>query len=91
MLVGTNDLSAAQAKGTQKTLDDLLYLLNYATTNLDAKIRHNASGMILLIGSDGSYFLAPNAKIRAGGYFYLLDLTAKGTKNALNGPIPLPL
>ena len=39
----------------EKTYADTLWLLNYATAHLNAKIRYTASNMILHIHSDASY------------------------------------
>jgi hypothetical protein len=87
MLVALGDLASAQTKGTQKTLDAVTWLLNYAATHPDATIRYHASGMILHVHSDGSYLSAPKARSRAGGHFFLSDAQLDPAKCKPNGPI----
>jgi hypothetical protein len=53
------------------TADKVIKLLNYCSTNLEAKLRYHASNMILNVHSDASYLSECEAKSRAGGFFYL--------------------
>ena len=71
MLVTLGTLAAAQTKGTQATAEACVQLLDYAATHPSAIIRYHASDMILRIHSDASYLSEPQARSRAGGYFYL--------------------
>jgi len=71
MLVTLGSLAAAQAEGTQATLDACTQLLNYAATHPEAVLRYEASDMILNIHSDASYLSETKARSRAGGYFFL--------------------
>jgi hypothetical protein len=73
MLVALGTLAAAQSEGTTATTKACTHLLNYAATHPDAKIRFQASDMILHIHSDASYLSETKARSRAGGYFYLSD------------------
>ena len=66
MLTALSSIAAQQTKGTEKTYNDTLWLLNYAATHPNAKIRYTASDVILYIHSDASYFSEPRARIRAG-------------------------
>ena len=75
MLVAIGSIAAAQSKGTEATLDACIQLLNYATTHPNATIRYTKSDMILIGHSDASYLSESFARSRAGGYFYLGDLT----------------
>ena len=85
-------LTAQQSKGTEKTYADTLWILNYAATHPNAKIRYTASDMILHIHSDASYLSKPQACSRAGGHYFLGDKrpdmsTPPTTRPCLNGPI----
>ena len=71
MLVTLSKLSNMQAKPTQLTLKLIQHLLDYCTTNPNAKIRYTPSDMILKILSDASYLSEPQARSRSGGHFYL--------------------
>jgi len=73
MLVALGTLAAAQAEGTQATVEVCTQLLNYAATYPDAVLRFSASKMVLHIHSDASYLSETKARSRAGGYFYLSD------------------
>ena len=59
MLTALGSIAAQQSKGTEKTYADTLWLLNYAATHLNTKIRYKASDMILYIHSDASYLSEP--------------------------------
>ena len=65
-------------------------LMDYLFANPDAKNRYHASDMKLYIDSDAAYLVAPKAKSRIAGYFYLSDKYIEGSGNPnpkLNGPI----
>lgn len=85
MLMALNDIAAAQANGTQHTLDACTKLLNYAATHPDAAITYHKSKMILHTHSDASYLSAPKARSRAGGYHYLGNGNIDNP--TINGPI----
>ena len=59
MLTGIGSIATQQSKGTEKTYADTLWLLNYATTHPNTKIRYTASHMIIYIHSDASYLSEP--------------------------------
>ena len=46
MLVALGDLASEQTQGTQKTLDAIIQLLNYAATHPNATIRCRKSDMV---------------------------------------------
>ena len=71
------------SKGTTATMKAVTYFLNYAASNPNAKIIYRASDMILRVNSDAAYLVCPNARSRAGGYYFLSNTT--GT--TFNGPI----
>ena len=55
MLTALGSIATQQSKGTEKIYADTLWLLNYAATHPNSKIRYTASNMILHIHSDASY------------------------------------
>ena len=71
MLTALGYIAAQQSKGTEKTYADTLWLLNYAATHPNDKIRYTASYMILYIHSDASYLSEPRACSRAGRHYFL--------------------
>ena len=81
-----------QAKGTELTYTNTLWLLNYTATHPDATISYTASDMILHIHSDASYLSEPCARSRAGGHYFLGNIFPDMSKPPttcplLNGPI----
>ena len=85
MLHILSTLASAQPIGTQATIEIMTYFLNYASSHPDAKLRYNASDMILMIESDAAYVTEPKARSRAGGHHYLGNGPLKPP--ILNGPI----
>ena len=85
-----NEIAATQASPTTKTKDATIMLMDYLYTHPQAKIRYTASDMQLYVDSDAAYLVAPKAKSRIGGYFYLSN-TYKPEDTSpsptLNGPI----
>ena len=71
MVTALGYIAAQQAKGTEKTYADTLWLLNYAVTHPNAKIRYTSSDMILHIHSNASYLSEPRTRSRAGGNYFL--------------------
>ena len=59
MLAALGSISMQQVKGTEKTYANTIWLLNYAATHPNSKIRYTASNMILHIHNDASYFSEP--------------------------------
>jgi hypothetical protein len=87
MLVALGTLAAAQTKGTEKTMEALVQLLDYAATHPDAAIRFHKSDMTLYVHSDASYLSEPKARSRVGGYFYLGDTNEPPDNPRPNGAI----
>ena len=75
-----------QAHSTENTKQKGELLLNYLATNSKAKIQYYASYMILHVDSNAAYLVAPNAKSRITGYYYLSDLPSK-KHNKINGAV----
>ena len=81
MLHALNDI--ASAKNSKETLAAVKYFLNYVASNPNARIKYRASDMILQLNSDAAYLVCPEARSRAGGYFFL----GNKDRNLFNGPI----
>jgi hypothetical protein len=86
LIMPINVLASEQSNVTEITADKVIKLLNYCKTHPETKIRYHASEMILHIHSDASYLSENEAKIRAGGFFYMGSST-KTDKKLTNGPI----
>jgi hypothetical protein len=84
LIMPINVLASEQSNATQVTADKVKKLLNYCNTHPETKIRYHASDMILHTHSDASYLSENEAKIRAGGFFYMGN-TTKNDKKLTNG------
>jgi hypothetical protein len=71
VLMALNDLATEQTAATEKTKTTAGQLLDYLATHPDAKIRFQASDMILHIHSDAPYMFVSKARSILGGLFYL--------------------
>ena len=87
MLYVLNDLATQQLTATQRTMEALDRLLDYAASNPTALLRFHPSEMQLLVHSDGSYLSAPEACSRAGGYYYLTTRTSQPADAPYNGAV----
>ena len=86
ILPALSEISALQANPTEATKEKATMLLNYLSTHPNAKIRYYASDMILHVESDAAYLIAPNAKSRIAGYYYMGNLPSNVNKT-INGAI----
>ena len=57
MIAALGSIAAQQSKATQKTYDEVLWILNYAASHPGATIRYSASDIILHVHSNTSYLL----------------------------------
>ena len=83
MMVALKSITAEQANITQIMAKAVNQLLNYAATHSEAITRYHASGMILHIHSGASFLSEPEAKSRAGVYYYLSMASADPNKAPL--------
>ncbi len=83
MMHALNELCIAATKGTDATTKAPNHFLDYCATNPAAEFIYRRSDMILTINSDAAYLVAPKARSRAAGYFYLGNNDGK----LFNGPI----
>jgi hypothetical protein len=86
LIMPINVLAPEQSNATEITADKIIKLLNYCNTHPETKIRYHASDMILHIHSDASDLSENEAKIRAGGFFYMGN-TNKNDKKLTNRAI----
>ena len=87
-----NELGLSQSKPTENTKKKAEQLLDYLYTHKSATLRYNASDMQLHIDSDAAYLVAPGAKSRIAGYYYLSTKYTPTTaslepKPPLNSPV----
>ena len=61
MLVVLDTIVAQETRAIEKTYDEVIWLLNYASSNTDATIRYSASNIVLNTNSDASYLSNPKA------------------------------
>ena len=61
LLVAISTLSSSQAHGIEETPREMLQLLNYCATHMDAVIRYKQSDMVLEIHSDASCMSEPKS------------------------------
>ena len=73
MMHALNTLATQVTTGTQRTNQAIQHFLNYCASNPEATKLYKASDMILKIHSDAAYLVEPEARSRAGGFFYLGD------------------
>ena len=71
MLLALNAIATAQAHATTTTMEDIVWLLNYAATHPDDTLHYHASNMILHVTINASYLCEERACNRVGGLFLL--------------------
>ena len=59
ILTAPGYIAVQQEKGTEKTYDDTLWILNYAATHPNVTLGYTTSDMNLHIHSDASYLSKP--------------------------------
>jgi hypothetical protein len=80
-------IASQQSNPTEETNGCIHQFLDYMVTHPDAKICFCASDMVLNVHSDVSYLSAPQARSRAGGYFFLSSIPRDGHPIFINGAI----
>ena len=86
ILVALGSIAEQQSKATVQTLAAVKHLLDYVATHPDAAIRYNASDMQLHVDSDASYLSMPQARSRAGGFFFLSARNADPDSKTFSTP-----
>ncbi len=70
MLVVLNAIATQQASPTERTMDKVRQLLDYASSQEEAILTYHASNMVLAIHSDAGYLNEIKSRSRAGGHFF---------------------
>eukprot|EP00957_Ditylum_brightwellii_P053365 4044907-Ditylum_brightwellii.AAC.1 len=83
MLVAIGTITAVQSKFTEATAKVVEHLLYYCASHSNVTIRYTPSNMLSKVHSDALYLLVPEARSRAGGYFFL----GSETDDNMNGPL----
>ena len=71
IFMALNSLTEVQTKPTIETAKQIIQFINYIATHPDSITEYRKIGMILHIYLDASYISEPEARSRAGGYFFL--------------------
>jgi hypothetical protein len=71
MLVALNAIATQQASPTERTMDRVRQLMDYASSQEEAVLTYHASDMVLAIHSDAGYLNESKSRSRAGGHFFL--------------------
>ena len=82
-----SNITTQQSTSTVNTKKRIDQFLDYMWTHPDAKIRYQASDMILNVHSGVSYLSASHARSQASGYFFLGSIPVDGDPINLNGAI----
>ena len=75
-----NSIASDQAAPTEQTMRQTKHFLDYCWTHPDATIRYHASDMHLWVDSDVAYLVAPKARSRLAGHFFLSNKPTNPTK-----------
>ena len=73
MLVAFNAITTSQSHTITTTIQDIVWLLNYASTHPDATLHYHASNMILHVDRDVSYLCKECTCSWYGGFFLLAN------------------
>ena len=85
VLMALSTIASEQTKGTERTMEKALQVLDYLAAHPDAKVKFSASDMVMNIHSDASYLTEPNARSRACGHFFMGWLPQDNKPIKLNG------
>ena len=85
VLMALSTIASEQTKGTERTMEKALQVIDYLTTHPDATIQFCATDMVMNIHLDAQYLLAPNSRSRACGHFFLGWLPVDREPIRLNG------
>ena len=73
MLITLSSIGSQQSKPTKKTMSELVWFLDYCTTNPDSVICYHTSDIVLWTENNASYLSETNACSCTRGLFYLSD------------------
>ena len=87
LLPALNSLASQQSQPTENTRQIAHRLMDYAATYPNTFVRYKASDMVLNVDSDAAYLVAPKARSRIAGYFFLSSEPTTTQPAQLNGAI----
>ena len=87
LLPALNSLASQQSQPTENTRLIANRLMDYAATYPNTVVRYKPSDMVLNVDSDAAYLVAPKARSRIAGYYYLSSAPTTTTPAHLNGAI----
>ncbi len=85
VLMALSAIAVEQTKATVKTMGKRIQLLDYLTSNSEAKVRYYASNMIMNIHLDASCLLETGAQSRACRHFFMGWMPQNGEPIKING------
>ena len=83
LLCPIGSIASKSSHPTEDTMKHTQQLLDYIATQEESVITYNASNMKLATHSDASYLSEPQAKIRAGGYFFFSNESTISQNNGV--------
>jgi hypothetical protein len=84
-LMALSTVARKQTKATEQTLEKCTQLLDYLTSNSDAKVRYYTSDMVMNIHSDASNLLEAKVRRQTYGHFFTGWVPQNGEPINLNG------
>ncbi len=84
VLAALSIIAINQTKATKRTMEQCIQLLDYLSSNQNARVRFHASDMVLNIHSDASYLSELGAQSRACGHFFMGWMPKNGEPVKLN-------
>ena len=87
ILPALNDIAREQATPTVNTMKRAKRVLDYVATYPHTTLRFHASSMILCVDSDAAYLVAPRAKSRIAGFYFLSTDPRKNQPSPSNGGV----
>ena len=91
ILPAINEIGYSQASPTVNTQLKCKQLLDYLHTHPSSTLRYYKSDMNLHIDSDAAYLVAPGAKSRIAGYFYLSSKSSISSTSTPTSTLSPPL
>jgi hypothetical protein len=85
VLMALSAIAVKQTKAMTKMMGKCTQLLDYLTSNSEAKVRFYASDMIMNMHSDASYLSETGVRSRACGHFFMGWMPQNGEPIKING------
>ena len=88
VLMSLSTIASEQTKGTERTMEKALQVLDYLATHPDAKVRFSASDMILNIHSNASYLTEPKSRQSRKRPFFPRVVTSRRQAHSIERGVP---